>query len=100
MSNDKMAMKVRKEWLCDENNNIVYKPLSFWFKYFGLKPIDGHLCCWKAEANDKEVTFRGAVLIEVMGGYAMTHNGYEEFKDDLFFVANADLDTPKLRMKL
>lgn len=95
-----MKMKVYKEWLCDENNSIVYKPLSFWVEHFGLKPMDDeYKCYWKAEEKGKEVKFRGAVVIELNGGYALTHRGYEAYKNELFFVANADLDTPKLRQK-
>lgn len=94
-------MKVYKQWLCDDDNKIVYKPLSFWAEYFGLKPMNGdeYRCYWEAEAKDKEVKFRCAVVIELKGGYGLTHKGYESYKDELFFVANADLDTPKLRQK-
>lgn len=94
-----MAMKVHGEWLCDEDNKIVFKPLSFWVEYFSLKPIEGYAFYWRAEATDKEVKFRGAVAIEVIGGYGLHHAEYETYKNELFFVANADLDTPKLRMK-
>jgi len=94
-------MRIRKEWLCDDNGDIVYKPLSFWAEYFGLKPFehDPNECFWKAEANDKEVRFRYAVLVEIGGGYVMAHDEYDKYKDELFFVANADIGWPKLRLK-
>lgn len=92
-------MKVYKEWLCDESNKIVMKPLSFWFEYFELKPIkgDSSKVFWKAEANDKEVKMPYPMLVELNNGYCLTHNGYYAYKDELFFVANADLNYPKLR---
>ncbi len=96
-----MSFKVRNEWLCEEDGRIAERPLSFWFEYFEIKPmeVNGCKCYWKAEATDKEIKFRGAVLIEAGGGYALNHQGYECYKDELFFIDNADLDTPKLRYK-
>ena len=89
-------MKVYREWLCDEENNIVFKPLSFWFEYFGVKPLEykEYRCFWKAENTGKRID------IEKNGGYGLTWEEYEAYKDKLFFVGNADLENPKLREKL
>ena len=28
---------VYREWICDSENKIVFKPLSFWMEYYGLE---------------------------------------------------------------
>ena len=94
-------MKVYKEWLCDTDNKIVFKPLSYWVEFFDLRPLEGeqYKYYWKANANGKGVRFRTATIIENRSGYGISRDEYEAYKDELFFVANADLDTPKLRQK-
>lgn len=89
-----MAMKVRKEWLCDENNEIVKKPLSFWFEYYSIKPLEykEYRCFWKTEKEGGK-----RIDIEKLGGYGLMWDEYEQYKDKLFFVGNADLTNHKLR---
>lgn len=88
-------MKVYKEWLCDENNKIVCKPLSFWFEYYNIKPLEykDWRCFWKNEKEGRTID------IEKLGGYGLTWDEYEAYKDKLFFVGNADLEQHKLREK-
>ena len=87
-------LRVRKQWLCDKEGNIAYKPLHEWFDYFGIKEGNGK-CSWMQ--NKK--TGRLFIDIELANGNGMTHSQYEELKNKLFFVGNADLDRPKLREK-
>ena len=91
----KNEFKVSKEWLVNaDDNKTAVRPLSFWFEYFGIAPIDGTSWAWSTARN----TRCGFIDIEVGGGYGMLHSQYEEHKDDLFFVGNADLARPKLRL--
>ena len=85
-------MKVYKEWLADENNNIVYKTLAEWAEYFGLKAVEGTAWVWKT----KDGKF---IDIEVKGGYGLLHTEFSEYSNELFFVGNADLDRMKIRQK-
>lgn len=84
-------MKVRGEWLVDDNNNIVYKPLWFWLVYFGVVPVAGYNGIYKR--NDGRF-----IDIQVEGGYMMNWEDREKYSDKLFFVGNADLDRVKLRL--
>jgi hypothetical protein len=85
-------MHVYKEWLCDEHNNIVYMPLSKWAAYYKLNPYkSGKIELWKSELTGKIMS------IEKADGYGLLHKEFREYVDHLFFVGNADLDTPKLR---
>ena len=87
-------MHVYKEWLCDEQNNIVYMPLAKWAAYYKLNPFkSGKLELWKSELTGKIMS------IEKANGYGLLHKEFREYADHLFFVGNADLDTPKLREK-
>lgn len=83
---------VHGEWLCDKDNNIIKKPLSFWMDYYGLEPT-----MWKTFQMWKSTVTGKYMDIERNGGYGLAHDQYEEYKDKLFFVGNADLDHPKLR---
>lgn len=85
-------MKVYKEWLADENNNIVYKTLAEWAEYFGLKMVESTEWVWKT----REGKF---IDIEVEGGYGLFHKDFGKYADRLFFVGNADLDRCKIRIK-
>ena len=85
-------MKVYKEWLVDENNNIVYKTLAEWAEYFGLHAVEGTTWVWKTR-DDKFID------VEVEGGYGLLHKDFEKYADKMFFVGNADLDRAKIRIK-
>lgn len=86
------GMHVYKEWLCDEQNNIVYMPLSKWAAYYKLNPFkSGKYDLWKSERTGKIMS------IEKADGYGLLHKEFRQYADHLFFVGNADLDTPKLR---
>lgn len=86
------TFKIYQEWLCDSENNIVYKPLSFWLDYFRINPIEGY--------NNYFKTSDGKFIdIEVNGGYGMEWNDRALYLDELFFVCNADLDRAKIRIK-
>ena len=39
-------LKVYKQWLADENNNIAHKTLTEWAEYFGLKMAEGSTWMW------------------------------------------------------
>jgi hypothetical protein len=82
--------KVRGEWLVNENDNIVYKPLSFWLDYFGVKPVEGYLGIFKTRENH-------FIDIQLHGGRMMLWGDREKYLDNLFFVGNADLDRMKIR---
>lgn len=85
-------MHVYKEWICDEKNNIVYMSLSKWAAYYKLSPVkSGRLELWKSERTGKIMD------IEKANGYGLLHKEFRQYADHLFFVGNADLDTPKLR---
>lgn len=84
-------MKVYKEWLADENNNIVYKTLTEWAEYFGLKMVAGSTWRWATRSGKY-------IDIEKEGGYGLLHSEFPEYADKLFFVGNADLDTVKIRI--
>lgn len=82
--------KIYKEWICNEENQIVYKPLRFWLEYFGATPVSEYTC----------KTNKGKFIdVEVEGGYGMNWNEREDYLDKLFFVGNADLDRAKIRIK-
>ena len=58
------TFKIYQEWLCDSENNIVYKPLSFWLDYFGINPIEGYNNYFKTSDGkfiDIEVNSVGAL---------------------------------------
>lgn len=84
-------MKVYKQWLADENNNIVYKTLTEWAEYFGLKPVEGTTWRWTTRSGKH-------IDVEKEGGYGLLHSEFTEYADKLFFVGNADLDTVKIRI--
>lgn len=84
-------MKVYKQWLADENNNIVYKTLAEWAEYYGLKMVDGSEWAWMTR-DGKHID------IEKEGGYCLFHSEFSEYADKLFFVGNADLDTQTIRI--
>lgn len=86
-----MKMKVYREWLCDENNNIVKKPLSFWFEFFGVTAPDANIKWFWTDKRSKRID------IEKNGGDGLLHDEYDQYKDKLFFCGNADLDNHKLR---
>ena len=90
-----MKMKVYKQWLADENNNIIYRPLSFWIDYFEVKPLKykDYKCFWKSEKTGKTMD------IEKRNGYGLLWDELKDYENKLFFVGNADLNTPKLREK-
>lgn len=91
--------KVYKEWLADEDNNIVKMTLAEWFEYFKIEPAFYEWACgwttqsWKSSVKKER---NGFIEIERRGGYGLLHNEYEEYKDKLFFAGNADFDV-KLR---
>ena len=85
-------MKVYREWLVDENNNIVYKTLVEWAEYFGLKMVNGTDWCWTTRSGK-------FIDIEVEGGYGLNHMDFGKYANRLFFVGNADLDRMKIRLK-
>lgn len=86
-------MKVYKQWLADENNEIVYKTLTEWAEYFGLKEIEGTNGLWET---------KNGMVIDIIGRYGrgIAHDHFDEYADDLFFVGNADLDSYTIRIKL
>ena len=84
-------LKVYKQWLCDENNQIVDKPLSFWFEYFGIVRVENKNYMW---LSTKTNSYMDIIL---SNGNGMSHEQYEECKDKLFFCCNADLRTPDLK---
>ena len=84
--------KVHGEWLCDDYNNIVKRPLSFWFEYYNLIPIE-----WNGYQMWRSLTTTKCMDIEKSGGYGLRHDEYFKYKERMFFVGNADLDNPKLR---
>lgn len=86
-------LRVRKQWLCDKEGNIAYKPLHEWFEFFKIVPSKSRKNFWSARATNKTID------IELANGNGMTFEQYEECKDKLFFVGNADLPFPKLREK-
>ena len=88
----KESFTVRGEWLVDSTGNIVYKPLSFWLDYFGVKPIEGYEQFFKT----KDGNF---IDIELSGGYGLLWSEKDHYSDTLFFVGNADLDRMKIRQK-
>lgn len=83
-------MKVYREWLCIEDNKIVYKTLAEWAEYFGLKMVEGSTWCWKTRDGK-------FIDIERVGGYGLLHSEFGEYADKMFFVGNADLDRMKIR---
>ena len=83
-----MKIKKYKQWLTDENNNILSMPLSFLFDYFGI--IEAEKWYWFSK---KEFRY---MSIFKKGGYGLKHEEYETYKNKLFFVGNVDLDVPKL----
>lgn len=92
MANNNL-FEVRGEWLVDNDGKIVYKPLSFWLDYFGVKPVDGHPYIFKTNED------RVFIDIELHGGYSMNWNDKDKYMNELFFVGNADLCRMKIRQK-
>lgn len=91
----KYGWHIHGEWICDADNLIVKKPLSFWFEHFGIVPATWRdYEMWRSEKTGKYID------IERHGGYGLRHSEYENYKDKLFFVGNADLDSPKLRQSM
>ena len=94
--------RVRGEWLVDDNDDIVYKSLRYWFQYYNLVPIwcngehgERVFCGWYSLRFNCRVAVWGA------GGYGVTKRDFEDgvYIGKLFFVGNADLDTPAIRLK-
>lgn len=85
-------MKVYKQWLADDNNNIAYKTLAGWAEYFGLKMVEGSDWAWMTRSGD-------FIDIEVEGGYGLLHKDFAKYADKEFFVGNADLDRMKIRIR-
>ena len=85
-------MKVYKEWLTDENNNIAYKTLADWAVYFGLKKVENTNWCWRTRDGK-------FIDIEIEGGYGLLHKDFDKYANKMFFVGNADLDRMKIRIK-
>lgn len=83
-------MKVYKEWLTDENNEIVCRTLAEWAEYFGLEKVEETAWSWKT----RDGRF---IDIEKRGGYGLLHSEFNEYADKVFFVGNADLDRMKIR---
>ena len=93
-------MKIYKDWLADENNNIVKMPLKDWFEYFGITPetytypeTGNTYELWKA-ANKKERN--GFIDIQKNGGYGLRHGEAEEYMTKIFYAVNADIRDVKL----
>lgn len=89
-------MKIRKEWLVDENNNIVKMTLREWFEYFKISPTTytypetGNTYeLWRSE-NKKERN--GYIDIYVNGGYGLKHCELDKYMDKVFRTGNADFD--------
>lgn len=84
------TFKVRGEWLVDEHNKIVKRPLSFWLDYFGVVPVPDRPYFFRTK-DGKPIT------IELRGGYGMTWKDREKYLNELFCVGNADLYTNKIK---
>ena len=87
---------IRKEWLCDEDGNIVQMSLREWFEYFQISPItytypetgNAHQL-WKSETKKER---NGFIDIYRNGGYGLHHDEAEQYMDKLFRTGNADFD--------
>lgn len=86
-------LRIYQQWLCDNNNNIVHKTLAEWFEYFDIFPV-----MWKDYQMWYSNKTRRYMDIETRGGYGLLHNDFYKYAQTKFFVGNADLDSPKLRM--
>lgn len=92
-----MRYNVRKEWLVDENDNIVVKPLRFWFEYFGIKPVKipvhGNPGVYYQLFEVTKNSYYGERFITIQcGGYSLNHHNYESMMDKMFRTGNADFN--------
>ena len=69
-------LKVRGQWLVDEENKIAYRTLAQWREYFG-----------------KDFN---RIWIYDQSGYGIPETEYGEYENKLFRTANADLGLPQL----
>lgn len=88
-----MKYNVRKEWLVDENNSIVIKPLSFWFEYFGIIPslvFDENGKGYEMFAIKKNAPHAEQFITLQYHGYTLNHTNYKLHMNDTFRTGNAD----------
>lgn len=100
-------MKVYKEWLVDDNNNIIKMPLREWFEYFKISPVLATFDTiegisktyelwqsgWKKERN-------GYIDIYKCGGYGLRHDEAEQYANELFYAGNADFDVKLVQVRI
>lgn len=89
-------MKVKGEWLVNENGEIVKMTLREWIEYFQISPVkytfketgntyDMYNSSVKKERN-------GYIDIFKRNGYGLAHNEIEAYLDKTFRTGNADFD--------
>lgn len=91
-----MKFKVRKEWLCDENGDIVIMTLREWSEYFKITPTTYTYSetgnTYEMYKSEIKKTRNGYIDIYKRGGYGLTHDEYEKYMDKSFRTGNADFD--------
>lgn len=92
-----MRYNVRKEWLVDENGEIVTKPLSFWFNYFDIEIAEVETFFHVKTLEDLYKVNKNA---DQAGRYIDIYNNrgckinprdVHNFMDCNFYVGNADI---------
>ena len=92
-----MEIIVRKEWLFNkETGEIVKMPLRWWIENYGIKPaMRGTFQSYQsAKLNPKSVN--NFLEIYRRGGYGIAHSEIDNYMDNIFYFANADLNEGKL----
>lgn len=84
-------MKIRNQWIADNNGDTLYMTLREWVEQLELTPAYDYML--KTNMKGKAAT------VYNRGGYAIKFEDFGEHMDEIFFVSNADLDIMSINRK-
>ena len=84
-------MKIKGQFIFNDEGNLLYMTLREWVKQLDLKPLQPYL--FKTNLRGKTAT------VYYRGGYGVKWEDLQDHFDELFYVNNADLDSISIHYK-
>lgn len=83
-------MKIKGQFICNDEGNIFYMTLREWVKQLELKPLQPYLF---------NTNLRGKTAAVYYRGYGVKWEDFQDHFDELFYANNADLSIISLHYK-
>ena len=83
-------MKIRNQWIVDNNGDVLYMTLREWIEQLELTPAYDYLL---------KTNMKGKAATVYVGGYGIKWEDFSKYMDEVFFVNNADLDFMSINRK-